>query len=204
MQRSYQDFGSQSATSSSLLDGIRSRSPQAWQRFVDAFGPVVYWASRRAGLDAADAADITQEVFGAVARSISDFRRDRPGDSFRGWLWTILRNKIRDYYRRNSHHKKAEGGTAAHLRLGQIAQPPEVEDECSYSDSGTVLLRRAVELVRAEFETNTWDAFWRTAVDGERPADVAEDLGMTLRAVYKAKSRVLCRLRREYGELDPS
>jgi len=145
MPQSYQDFGSQSATSSSLLEGIRSRSPQAWRRFVDAFGPVVYWASRRAGLDAADAADITQEVFGAVARSISDFRRDRPGDSFRNWLWTILRNKIRDYFRRNRHRKRAEGGSAAHQRLAQIPQPADVEGECSYSDSGTVLLRRAAD-----------------------------------------------------------
>jgi hypothetical protein len=26
-------------------------------------------------------------------------RHDRPGDTFRGWLWTVTRNKIRDFHR---------------------------------------------------------------------------------------------------------
>ncbi|MDY0166995.1 MAG: hypothetical protein RBS80_10655 [Thermoguttaceae bacterium] len=61
---------------------------------------------------------------------------------------------------------------------------------------------RAVKLVQAEFEASTWRAFWRVAVDGQRPADVAEELGMTLHAVYKAKSRVLRRVRQELADLE--
>ena len=63
-----------------------------------------------------------------------------------------------------------------------------------------LLAHRALELVRAEFEDRTWQAFWRVAAEGRPPADIADELGMTLHAVYKAKSRVLCRLRRELGD----
>ena len=38
-------------------------------------------------------------------------------------------------------------------------------------------------------------------VEGKPAADVAAELGMSLGAVYIAKSRVLGRLREEFGEL---
>jgi RNA polymerase sigma-70 factor, ECF subfamily len=57
-----------------------------------------------------------------------------------------------------------------------------------------------MELVRGEFEERTWLAFWRVTAEEKPPAVVAEELGMTLQAVYKAKSRVLCRLRQELDD----
>ncbi len=63
------------------------------------------------------------------------------------------------------------------------------------------ILPQALQLVRAEFENRTWEAFWRAAIEGQLPADIAADLGMSVQAVYKAKSRVLRRLRGELGEL---
>ena len=59
------------------------------------------------------------------------------------------------------------------------------------------LASRALELMRTEFQTATWQACWQVVVDGHRAADVARDLGMTVNAVYVAKSRVLTRLREE-------
>jgi acyl carrier protein len=83
----------------------------------------------------------------------------------------------------------------------QIPEPPDFSQPSHQAGSDGLLSRRALELVRAEFENRTWEAFWRTAVDGQAPADVAEDLGMSLHAVYKAKSRVLRRLRQELNGL---
>lgn len=190
-----------SKTSTSFVEGIRSRSPEGWERLVETFGPTIYWASRRAGLNAEDAADITQDVFLAVAKSIDHFRHDQPGDSFRKWIWTILNNKIRDRFRRRESLVKAQGGTTAQYRVMEIPEPPNPEDPSSLSGSGGVLLRRALELVHARFENKTWAAFWKTVVECQSPAAVAEELGMTLHAVYKAKSRGLTRLRQEYSEL---
>ena len=75
------------------------------------------------------------------------------------------------------------------------AQARSASDGSAAENAGVV--HRAAELVRAEFEDRTWQAFWRIVIDGHSPAHVAEDLGMSLHAVYKAKSRVLVRLRQE-------
>lgn len=184
--------------SSTLLARIRAKRPEAWQRLVELYGRSVYRWCRRAGLDPADAADVVQDVFGAVAAHVGGFRRDRPGDSFTAWLAAIARNKIRDHYRRRQGRPRAAGGTAAHERLEQL---PEPVDAVELDQTNRLLSRQALQLIRAEFENHTWEAFWRTAVDDHRPADVADDLGMSVAAVYQSKSRVLRRLRQELDGL---
>lgn len=78
------------STSSSLLDRVKIRAPGAWERFVDLYAPMIYRWCRRTGVDDDDAPDVLQEVFLAVATHIGDFYRDRPGDTFCGWLRTPL------------------------------------------------------------------------------------------------------------------
>lgn len=187
-------------TSASLLDRIRASEPAAWSRFVDVYGPLVYEWCRRAGLQPADAADAGQEVFAAVARAIRAFRRDRPSDSFRGWLYVITRNKIADL--RDARGVVAQGGTDALMRMAGVTDKVQPQ-ECEPPVEASTTYRRAIEAVRAEFEPTTWQAAWRVVVDGQRPAATAAELGLSVNAVYLAKSRVLRRLREEFeGVLD--
>jgi RNA polymerase sigma-70 factor (ECF subfamily) len=189
--------------SSSLLDRLRHRDDAAWQRLTDLYGPAVYARCRRAGLSPADSADATQEVFVAVARAINSFRRDDPASTFRGWIFTITRNKIHDHFRKLATQPTATGGTDFHQRLQSFA----AVDDFSSSDIQTerddrqAILGRAAELVRAEFEDATWRAFWLTAVAGRSPAEAAAELGVSVNAVYKSRSRVLRRLREELADL---
>jgi RNA polymerase sigma-70 factor (ECF subfamily) len=177
--------------SSSLLDRVRAADAAAWVRLADLYTPLVYRWCRQAGLQAADAADVGQQVFLAVARKVRDFRRDREGDSFRGWVRAITRNKVHDHFRARAG-AAADGGDA----LRDVAEAPADDPE----EEG-ILYRRAVELIRAEFEPRTWQAFWQVVVDGRPPADVAQSLGTTPNAVYLAKARVLRRLREEFADL---
>ena len=197
------DASGPSSISSTLLDRVRARRPEAWERLVDLYGPVVYRWCRQSALRPEDAADVVQEVFTAVALHVGEFRRERPGDSFGGWLRSITRNKIRDLYRHRQGKPQARGGTDAGQQLAEIGEPPEPSDPGTASDEGLEawLSRRGLALVRAEFENRTWEAFRRTAVEGQAPAHVAEDLGMSVPAVYQAKSRVLRRLRQELDEM---
>lgn len=192
-----------SSTSSTLLERLRAGRPEAWERFVRLYGPTVYRWCRRSGLAAEDAADVLQEVLAAVARSLPGFRRDRPEDSFGGWLATITRNKVRDHYRRRQGRAEAPGGTTAQERMAEIPLPPEPDEDSIHPDaeSNAWLARGVLESIRAEFEERTWEAFWQTAVEERLAADVAADLDMTVGAVYTAKSRVLRRLRQALGEL---
>src|SRR5690349_2186455 len=88
------------STSSGLLERAQAHDERAWARLVDLYGPLVYHWCRRAGLRAEDSADLVQEVFRSVYSGLGGFRKDRPQDTFRGWLWTISRNKLRDHARR--------------------------------------------------------------------------------------------------------
>src|SRR5207253_3239494 len=115
-------------TSLSLLARLRENDPEAWRRLVGLYGPLVLHWGRRAGLGGADAADLLQDVFRAVSGAIGRFRRDRPADTFRGWLWSIARNKLRDHFRDREKRPVATGGSEAHARLTQV---PEDEPDSS-------------------------------------------------------------------------
>src|SRR3954452_3152176 len=106
-----------SAMSPSLLLRVQANQAGAWERLVELYAPLVYHWCRRSQLGPEDTSDVFQEVFRAVAQHIREFRRDRPSDSFRGWLRIITQNKIRDHFRRVEHQPKAAGGTDAHVRI---------------------------------------------------------------------------------------
>jgi RNA polymerase sigma-70 factor (ECF subfamily) len=152
-----------------------------------------------------DIVDLLQEVFAAVARNLGDFRKQQPHDTFRGWLATIARNKVRDYKRQRLDRPVAAGGTEAARRLGQAPDPqaivdaPEADDDPAFGK----VLQRAIEAIRGEFHERTWQAFWGVAVEGRCAADVAAELAMQPGTVRVCKSRVLSRLRRELGDLRP-
>lgn len=192
------------STSASLLLRIQSDDQLAWRRLVELYSPLVYSWCRRSGLPEEAAGDVLQEVFLAVAKSIKNFRRDRPDDSFRGWLRIIARNKVLDLYREQAKQQLGRGGSTALGKLMQLPdnatplEPPTAEEEDA---ERSILYQRALKLLQGSFEEKTWKAFWRCAVDGCPSPDVAEELGMTAGAVRQAKYKVLKRLNTELGDL---
>lgn len=183
------------------MQRVSRGEPEAWCRFTDLYGPLVFHWCRKQGLGDHDAADLTQDVFASVARGVRDFKQ-RTNGTFRGWLWTITRNRIRDNFRRRAGSAHAQGGTAAWQQLAELAESLS-DDPDEYTDRHEMngLFRRGVELVRCEFEERTWQLFWRTVVEEQPTSEVAAKFGITANAVRQAKSRVLRRLRQELGEL---
>src|SRR5690606_12959139 len=55
------------STAASLVAGVKALDPTAWRQLVTLYGPLIYGWARRAGLRGEDAADVTQDVFRAVA-----------------------------------------------------------------------------------------------------------------------------------------
>ncbi len=190
-----------SGTSRSLIDRVRANDAAAWERLVRLYAPLVLHWCRRGGLREQDAADVFQDVFQAVASHIARFHREREGDTFRGWLRVITHSKVCDHFRRRGREAEAVGGTNAGRRMAQVPAPelPEEESAADEAAEGR-LVRRVLELIRTEFEERTWQAFWRTAVEGRRAGEVAAELAMSPGAVRVAKSRVLHRLREELGD----
>lgn len=186
-----------SSTSTSLLRRVKANDPDAWQRLVKLYSPLVYSWARAAGLQDSDAADVIQEVFQAVSKAIERFRHDRPSDSFGGWLLTITKNKVRDHFRQRAEHPDARGGTTVQLQMQHVPEVAPDESKDTAAAVTTNLPRRSLDLIRGEFKDRTWQAFWRVVVAGDKPVDVAEDLGTSVAAVYMAKSRVFRRVREE-------
>lgn len=183
-------------TSATLLEQIRRRSGRdAWERFVQLYTPFLLHCGRRLGLADADAADVVQDVFLVLFEKLPTFEYSRDG-SFRGWLRTVTMHKC--FERQRKRREAAIGGSDARL-FDQLQQ--DDSDAWWEAEYRQHLVARALEIMQAEFEPTTWQACWRTTVDDLTAADVANDLGITVNAVYVARSRVLRRLRNELDGL---
>ncbi len=120
------------------------------------------------------------------------------GDSFRGWLRGIARNKTLDLLRRRG--ARGQGGTDSYQRSLLIPDPDDGNLDPGETEVIGVLFQEALKLVHGEFEERTWRAFWQTVVAGQATANVAQELGVTSAAVRQAKSRILRRLKDVLGE----
>jgi RNA polymerase sigma-70 factor (ECF subfamily) len=188
-------------TRASLL--VRLRDPHdrdAWGHFVEVYGPLIFGYARRRGLQDADAADVTQEVLQQLSHVIPEFAYDRGRGTFRGWLFTIVHHRVFDFAARSRKQEHGSGDTGIQQRLEQ-RPGPEQEAEWN-AEWQRRLFHCAAEWVRPSFEEKTWLAFWRTAVDGAKAPDVANELSLSVGAVYIARSRVLAKIKERVQELE--
>lgn len=183
-------------TPASLLEQMRDPADAAaWRRFVQLYTPLLYHWARRLGLKAPDAADLIQDVFAVLVQKLPEFRYD-PHERFRGWLRTIALNKWRDYRRRRLASPLEENN-------GALPEPAWADgardfEEAEYHKHLSI---HALRVMRAEFKPTTWKACWEHVVVGRPASEVAAELGVTVNAVYLAKSHVLSRLRQEMAGL---
>jgi len=189
------------ATQSQLLVRLRQSGDQdAWREFVARYAPIVYRYARQQGLQDADAADVTQEVLKAVALAMRDFHYDRQRGRFRSWLYAVTRNHLSKFWRATA--KALPVVDTFHDRPDALSSLPQDDDfDLWDAECDNELFRLAARQVRADAHESTWNAFWKTAVLGADPKTTAEELGMSVGAVYIAKSRVIARLKQRIDEL---
>lgn len=183
-------------TRPSLL--VRIRDPQderAWGEFLEIYGPLVYRLARLKGFQDADAADLTQDVFRAVASAIERWDPNPARGSFRGWLFRIARNLMVNLLASQRRHPRGTGDSDMKLLLEAIPAPVGDDSALFDEEYRRRLFQWAADQVRPEFREPTWRAFWLTAVEGRQVKDVAESLGQTPGSIYIARSRVLARIR---------
>lgn len=181
--------------SSCVLGQVKAKDPQAWERMVKLYGPMIYRWARRAGLQSADSADTVQEVFRAVALYIGEFEAERMAEGFRAWLWTITKNTLTDHFRKQS----GAAGTGEDAFEATVAHEPELPepDDLQTPSPDVAMVHRVLHNIRPDFDDTTWEAFWQMAVMNRSSAEAAESLNMSKSAVRQAKYRILKRLREE-------
>jgi RNA polymerase sigma-70 factor, ECF subfamily len=167
----------------------------AWDEVLSIYGPLVYRMGLRQGLQAADADDLVQEVFTAVARSVSQWLDRSDRGKFRAWLLRIARNTSVNFLTRRRHRPIGNGGDEASDWMVDIPAP-----DCELSGEFDLEYRRevfrwAADQIQEAVTDNTWQAFWLTHVDGRSIAEVAKHLGISTGNVYIGRSRVMSRFK---------
>lgn len=185
-------------TRHSLLFRIRDAADaRAWSEFLEIYRPAIYRISRRRGWQDADAQDLTQIVLAKVANKIESF--DPQGSAkFRTWLSRVCQNAITDELRRRRDEPSGASDDVARLLIDQDAH--RIDDDEFAAESRRAIFRWAAKQVANEFEAKSWEAFYRTAIDGGSPTEVGRELEMSVGAVYTARSRVMRRLQQKVRE----
>ena len=183
-----------------LLRLSKADDETAWPTFVRLYERAIYGFARRRGLQDSDARDVTQQVLIAVHKQIADWDSNPAKGSFRGWIFQVTSNLTMKMLRSK--------------RRQLLEFTPDVTTELAISndtDPSIFMLeyRRQVFLwaastIQDRFQPTTWMAFVRTGVEGEPGAKVADDLNMTIGAVYAAKCRVMAQLRETVDQLTGS
>jgi RNA polymerase sigma factor (sigma-70 family) len=190
-------------TRPSLL--VRLRDPRdelAWTEFTAIYSPLINRLACRKGLQDADAADLVQEVLRAVAAAIDRWDPEPSRGRFRNWLFTIARNLTLNFIASQRRHPRGTGLDEVQHLLESRPSPSPEDSSLFEMEYKRQLFRWAAERLRDEFRGNTWAAFWETAVEGERAQGVANRLGMSVGAVYMARSRVVARLKQVIEGVD--
>jgi RNA polymerase sigma-70 factor (ECF subfamily) len=178
------------STSFTLLERVRTQNTESWRQLVLLYTPLLYRWCRQDRLPASDVEDVIQEVWQKVVRGLATFSSEK--GRFRSWLKTLTRHAVVEYFRRSCRRARSDPGAAV----------DEVQDSAPSSPVGmggaaeqALLLQRALELIRPEFQQTAWEAFRLCMMERQSAKDVAAALGMSVSAVYLANSRIMGRLR---------
>ena len=176
---------------------VRIRDPddrEAWFEFAEVYRPVIIRLARAKGLQDADADDLAQQVMVSVAGAIERFEADDKRARFRTWLRRIVENAVLNTLTR-AKPDRAAGDSETRAALTDEPAVTEWESEQLETEYRREVFRWAALQIRGEFQDDSWQAFWETAVNGRDVDEVAATLGKRRGAVYAARSRIMRRLK---------
>jgi RNA polymerase sigma-70 factor (ECF subfamily) len=187
-------------TRASLIVRLKDRADrEAWREFVEVYRPVVHRLACGKGLQHADAEDLAQQVLAAVAAAVERWEPDESRGRFRTWLHRIAQNLIINALTRRAPDR-ASGDQGEHDVLAQHEAREGPDSDLLRMEYRREVFNWAARQIEGEFQSDTWNAFWQTAVE-ERPVpEVARLLGKKPGAVYAARGRVMRRLKEKILE----
>ena len=181
----------------SLIAKLRdSQDVQAWNEFASIYQPLIFRVVAARGLQYADATDVTQEVLARVAKVVEQFDPAHASVTFRGWLYRIARNITVDFLRKQNRDR-AQTSLDRSTDLLALASPTAGESAEFRLQFEKQIFWVVAQDVRSQVETRTWQAFWETEIERRPVADLAQELNLSVGAVYIARSRVLAKLKKQ-------
>ena len=178
------------------------KDDRAWTEFTAIYSPLIYRFACRKGFQDADALDLVQEVLRAVASAVDRWEPDPSKGPFRNWLFRIARNMMLNLVTSQRRHPRGTGSEEIQSLLEARPSPSPADTALFETEYKRQLFRWAAERVSGEFRGTTWAAFWETGVEGKKAQVVAATLGISIGAVYMAKSRVVARIRQVIEQVE--
>jgi RNA polymerase sigma-70 factor (ECF subfamily) len=166
----------------------------AWDEFAAIYGPVVFNVALSRGFQAADADNLVQEVFMAVASSISKWLHRDDRGSFRAWLLRIARNAAVDMITQKATRSLGRDGSEALAHLVNLPAPSAISSDLDL-ECERLVFQWASERVRKSVAEHTWQAFWLTSIEELSVEEAAAQLDTRPGNIYFARSRVMARIK---------
>ena len=190
------------ATRASLILRLKdAEDVAAWDEFAAIYAPVIFRVATSRGFQAADAENLVQEVFLAVANSVASWLERDDRGRFRAWLLRIARNESIDMLTERATRPLGRDGSTADRDLANLPARDEFSSALDLEYDRAVF-HWAAEQVRAAVSVQTWDAFWLTSIDGLSVNEVAERLNTRPGNVYVSRSRVMSRVKQLVQEYE--
>ena len=184
-------------TSLSLLDRLRqSPENEDWSRLIEAYSPLLRAWLMRAEVQSADADDLVQEVLLVVHRELPKFEHNQRRGAFRNWLRQIVVHRLRNFWRSRGRLIVAGNDSQLEEHLKQLEDDGSQLSQRWDREHNLAIARKLLELIESRFTESTRLVFRRLVVDGADADTVAAETGLSLNAIFTAKSRVLRELRR--------
>lgn len=180
----------------SLLFRIKNPANQAaWGEFDAIYRPMLTRFVRMKGLSGADADDIVQQCMMAVHKHIGGFEYDPQKGRFKGWLRTMVGNRVRNHFR---DKREYEGGTGVFSALPDSEHAPDEAFDRVWMEEH---LRHCLNQVRAEATPQEYDAYQRYVLDEQSVEDVCAAFSYTAQQLYKIKWRLTQKVSEKMREL---
>ncbi len=177
-------------TRDSYLVARMRTSDDGWQDFLDRYQPRIFQFARSRGLQDADAQDVTQNVLVHICRALPDFKVDPNRGTFWDWIATIVHREIlRHLYAMRR----------VRLTNNREALERHIATQSSRLTRSTRIVQQIYELAICEARLTSrrrdWVIFRAIWLRNESPKLVARREGQSVQWVYRAKFRVLKRVR---------
>ncbi len=191
-------------TSLTLLEGLRdSGDTRAWKRFDDRYRPMVVAFGRKLGLSLEDAEDVAQETLLRFVKAYAQGKYDRERGRLRSWLFGITQFRINDFRMKLKSREKEKliaERTDVPGFMANVEDPNHMsriwDEEWAQS-----VLRECLDRVRQETDPVNMRAFELYMLEDWEPERIAEHLGITRQAVYRAKNRIKDRIKKLEKEI---
>ncbi|MDB4533870.1 sigma-70 family RNA polymerase sigma factor [Vicingaceae bacterium] len=191
-----------SKTSASLI--LRLQDPAdhaAWSQFAEIYEPLIARMATQMGMQPADVAESTQEVLMHLTSVVRQWQPREQTGSFRSWLRRVARNVMIRFLQTRDHRCMGTGDTGVHKQLAENSNRLGFESQLYDIEFRHQVFGWVVNKIEKDFQQPTWQAFWLTMVENRPIKEVANEIQVSVGAVYIARSRVMRRLQNEVKKL---